>query len=229
MIPEDWEKPAVQDGMRRMLALRAARVEAGERAIGWKLGFGAPSSLEKFDLSGPLVGFLIESALHRPGSHVSVEGWQHPVAEPELAVHIAEDIPAGSTDIDDAILGFAAAIELADVYPPPGDIAEVLGGNIYHRAVITDLDRTQLVSVRDLRATVHSGDEVVAEVSDLEALTGDLYRVIGHCADLLAASGEILRAGDIVIAGSVIPPVLLSPGDILVFEVDGLPDVSVRV
>lgn len=229
MIPQDWEKPAVQDGMRRMLELRAARIDAGERAIGWKLGFGAPSFLEKFDLSGPLVGFLIESALHQSGAHVPIEGWQHPVAEPELAVHIGEDIPPGSNDIDGAIVGLAAAIELADVHPPPGDIAEVLAGNIYHRAVITDLSHIERLTVGGLRARVTSGGDVVAEVADLEALTGDLHRIIGHCADLLAVAGEPLRGGDIVIAGSVIPPVLLKPGDTFVFEVDGLPDVAVHV
>ena len=229
MTSRDWEKPAVQDGMRRMLELRAARIDAEDRAIGWKLGLGAPSSLEKFDLAGPLVGFLSESALHEPGALLSIEGWQRPVAEPELAVHISEDIPPGSRDIGKAILGLAAAIELADVNPPPDDIADVLGGNIYHRAVVTDVSHIERVPVGELRARVVSGVDVVAEIADLEAQTGDLYTIIGHCADLLAAAGEVLRAGDIVIAGSVIPPVPMKPGDSFRFEVDGLPDVAVRV
>lgn len=228
MSPADWERPAVRDGMRRMLDLRAARLDAGEQPIGWKLGFGAPSSLEKFGLSGPLVGFLTDRTLHQPGSRLSIEGWKRPVAEPELAVHIAEDIPDGSNDIAGAIQGIAAAVELADVDPPPEDIAEVLGGNIYHRAVITDVAAFRSVSVGRLRARVVIGGDVVG-IEDLEELTGELHRILGHCADLLGAAGETLRAGDIVIAGSVIPPVLLHPDLTFEFEVDGLPRVSVRV
>ncbi len=229
MILPDWEKDEVRDGMRRMLELRAARIAGGERPIGWKLGFGAPASLEKFGLSGPLVGFLTDVALHPSGSLVSVVGWTHPVAEPELMVHIGEDIPAGSSDVGGALAGIAAAIELADVHPPPESIAEVLGGNIYHRAVITDREVVENVAVGHLKGRVVSDGQAIAEVTDLEELTGSLITIIGHCAELLAAYGEMLRAEDIVIAGSVIPPVRLEPGATFTFEVDGLPGVSVRV
>lgn len=228
MTPRDWENSDVRLGMRRMLELRARRIDAGERPIGWKLGFGAPSSLEKFGLTGPLVGFLTDAALHQPGSQVSVQGWTQPVAEPELAVHIGEDMSDGSGDIGGAITGIAAAIELADVDPPPQDIAEVLSGNIYHRAVITDVAATRVVPVDRLRARVVSDGEAV-EVENLEELTGGLYSIIGHCADLLAAAGESLRAGDIVIAGSVVPPVRLRPGVEFEFQVAGFPSISVHV
>ena len=228
MIPRDWDNPGVRDGMRRMLEGRAARIEAGERPIGWKLGFGAPRSLEKFGLSGPLVGFLTEATFHRPGSKVSIEGWAHAVAEPELAVHIGEAIHAGSGNVGSAIRGITPAIELADVDPPPEEVAEVLGGNIFHRAVLTEVADLRDVAASELRARVVTHEGVV-EVDDLEEITGELHSIIGHCAELLAAAGEELRAGDIVIAGSVIPPVSLRPGTEFGFQVDGFPDISVRV
>lgn len=229
MTPPDWRKPELRDGMRRMLQLRAARLDAGERPIGWKLGFGAPISLQKFGLSGPLVGFLTDAGLHRPGAVVSVEGWSHPVAEPELAVHLGEDVPPGSVDIGRAIAGITTAIELADVHPPPQDIEDVLGANIYHRAVITDIRDAKDVDMEGLTGRIISGGEPVTDVGDLEGLTGGLHRIIAHCADLLGAAGERLRAGDFVIAGSVIPPVRLQPGIEFEFEVDGLAGVSVLV
>jgi len=229
VTPADWEDTRVRSGIGRMLALRAERLAAGERAIGWKLGFGAPASLQRFGLSGPLVGFLTDARLHDPRSTVSCAGWENPVAEPEIAVHIGADVhPA---DVPSAISGLGAAIELANVHPPPDDLAEVLAGNIYHQAVILGApDPTRAGGVRDgLRALVDQGGVEVADSRDLEALTGDLIAVVGHAAALLAAAGERLSAGDVVIAGSVVPPLPIHPGEEIVYELAPLPPISVRV
>ncbi len=229
MRTTDWNNPKVREGMKRMLDLRSLRIEAGERPIGWKLGFGAPASLSKFGLSGPLVGFVTDANLHPSGAVVSVEGWHNPVAEPEIAVQIGEDVSLGSGRVAEAIAGVAAAIELADVHPPPEDIVDVLGGNIFHRAVITDIDRSYNTAVSDLRGRVELSGLELVETSDVEALTGDVVSVIGHCADLLALAGAGLRAGEVVIAGSIIPPVALEPGNEVRFELAPLPEVSVEV
>ncbi len=94
--------------------------------------------------------------------------------------------------------------------------------------MLTDVADVRDVAAGQLRARVVT-DEGVVEVDDLEEITGELHSIVGHCAELLAAAGEELRAGDIVIAGSVIPPVKLRPGDRFEFQVDGFPDISVRV
>jgi 2-keto-4-pentenoate hydratase len=44
---------------------------------------------------------------------------------------------------------------------------------------------------------------------DPEAATGKLVDIVRHVADVLAAFGERLARGDIVIAGSVLPPALI--------------------
>ena len=53
----------------------------------------------------------------------------------------------------------------------------------------------------------------VAQASDLEANTGDLVDLARHVADVLAAFGERLRAGEIIICGSVVPPLFTEPHD----------------
>jgi 2-keto-4-pentenoate hydratase len=46
---------------------------------------------------------------------------------------------------------------------------------------------------------------------------------------VLAAFGETLRAGEIIITGSVVPPIVLDPGEqTLAFEVDPIGDVKVQ-
>lgn len=230
MTAPDWENNAVRRGMERLLAQRSDVLESGGRTIGWKLGFGAPAWLEKFDLSGPLLGFLPESRSHLPGAMVSCEGWVRAVAEPEIAVHIGRDVDDPSRAAE-AVSGLGAAIELADVDPPPEDLEETLAGNIFHRAVILgEPDRgLSLDDIGLLRARVHVDGAEVADTTDLETLTGNLGDILGHAAALLAAAGERLRAGEVVIAGSVVPPIEISPGSEVNYELSPLAPVTVRV
>ncbi len=231
MIPADWNRPELVEGTHRMLRERQRAIDAGDRAIGWKLGFGAPASLERFGLHAPLVGFLIGSRVREPGSTVSCAGWKGPVAEPELAVHIGRDLGPEDDDVAGAISGLAPAIELADVDPPPEDLVEVLAGNIFHRAVVFGESGPDTIggAHAGLEARVTRDGVELARTGDLDALTGDLFTVIGHTARLLAAAGERLRAGDVVITGSIVPPIGIEPGQEIRFELAPLPAIRVRV
>lgn len=54
-------------------------------------------------------------------------------------------------------------------------------------------------------ARVTSDGAGVGATDDPTALTGDLLEVVAHVADILAAFGETLRAGEVAITGAVSP------------------------
>jgi len=58
----------------------------------------------------------------------------------------------------------------------------------------------------------------MANTSELEALTGELIAIVGHVANLLAHFGETLRAGQIIIAGSITPPIWVGAGESIGFS-----------
>ena len=128
--------------------------------------------------------------------------------EPEIAVHLAHDVEGDAThdDVQAAVGGLSAAIELADVDVTPRDPEPILAGNIYHRHVLlgpVDKGRTTAEGVQG--RLLRDGEEIAATDTP-EAATGQLDEVVRLTAELLAASGERLRAGDVVITGSVAPP-----------------------
>jgi 2-keto-4-pentenoate hydratase len=97
---------------------------------------------------------------------------------------------------------------LAEIVFEPENVEEILAGNIFHRAVILgqpDYTRAEARLV-GLNAEVTVDGVPTASTSNLERLTGEIVPIIGSLADLLARSGEALRAGDLVITGSVVPP-----------------------
>jgi 2-keto-4-pentenoate hydratase len=228
-----WEDPRVARGMRAQLELRKKRLEGGDQALGWKVGFGAPVMQELLKISGPLVGFLTRNARVQSGDGVSFAGWAKPVAEPEIAVHIGRDVPAGAdhATASAAIAGISPAIELVDLYAPPEDPERILAGNIYQRHVVlggAGPARTGAGSDGLTCRIIRRGAES-ARTSNPQGNTGEWVGIVRHVADVLAAFGEKLSAGEIIITGSVVPPLTIEPGeDRIAFEVDPVGSVSVR-
>jgi 2-keto-4-pentenoate hydratase len=221
--------------MEAQLKTLRARRTAGEKSIGWKVGFGAPAIMRQLGITAPLVGFLTGRARVEDGATVSLAGWKKPVFEPEIAVHLDADVPGGS-DLEAAkraIAGIGPAIELADLSqaPTPDTLEAVVAGNIYNRNVIVGpCDRSRADARFDgLTARISRRGAEVAKTTDLTANTGDPIWLVRHVADLLAAFGERLQASEFIILGSVVPPLFLEAADDRVaFHVDPIGSVSAQ-
>lgn len=225
--------PAVRSGLQRLLEKRRELVGSGARPLGWKAAFGSSQAKQRLGLPHLLAGFLTDRTVLPSGVTVSVRGWRRPVAEPEVAVRLGQDVlPDSSPEaVAAAVTGMAPAIELVDPdRAPEEDLEAVLAGNIFHRYAVVGHMRT-VPFTGSLAGTVgrvfRNGGES-AGVEDLEAFPGRVVDVLGEMARVLASVGERLRAGDLVICGSVIPPLSLEPADRSVeFELAGLGRVAV--
>src|SRR5262249_12046624 len=204
-----WEDARVVRGLRTQLEMRRKRLAGGDAPLGWKVGFAAPDMLKRLGISGPLVGFLTRNALVRSGATVSLAGWTKPVAEPEIAVHLGRDVLAGADHAaaEAAIAGISPAIELVDLTAPPEDPERILGGNIYQRHVVLSGETRARAgaAAHGLMCRVKRRGNEFARTDDPQANTGRWIDIVRHVADLLAACGERLRSGRIIITGSAAP------------------------
>jgi 2-keto-4-pentenoate hydratase len=227
-----WDDPRIKSGMQQQLRWRRELMAAGKKPLGWKLAFGGPGALERLHINAPLVGFLMAEAVVASGSTVAFAGWKKPAAEPELTVYLGKDLTAGADrqTIMKAIAGLGPAIELADVDHPSDDVEGTLACNIYQRHVILGpCDATRAGgSFEGLKAHVFRNDAEMANSSDFEALTGELISIVGHVANLLAEFGESLRAGQIIIAGSITPPIWVQPGESIGFHLEPLQPIFIN-
>lgn len=229
-----WEDPRIARGMTAQLAKRRDRIAAGERPLGWKVGLGAPASMQKLGLQAPVVGFLMQRALLLSGSTVSLQGWAKPVAEAEIAVRMMRDLPGGTTAeaAAAAVKEIFPAIELADLdpVPTPDNLDAVLEGNIYQRHVVLCGNTRPGGSVADLISRVTRRSAEFARTTDPEALTGKLADIVALVANTLAAYGEKLAGGDVIITGSITPPIFLEADETeLAHALDPIGEVSVNL
>ena len=226
-----WDDPRIAQGMQRQSALRAQRLQAGAKLIGWKVGFGAPAAMQKLKLTGPLVGFLLDQAVLPSGASVSLGGWHKPVAEPEIAILLGRDVGG---DADDAaaraaVAALAPALEIADADGPMDDVEAILAGNIFQRHVIVGPRDSSRAGARldGLSGRVDRSGQAVAVPADLQANTGDLIAIVRQVAAVAAQFADGLRAGQFIIAGSVTPPLFVAAKEVVSFELAPVGTVSV--
>lgn len=227
-----WNDERIARGMTAQLARRRELLNAGIEPLGWKLAFGSPAAMSRLRITAPLVGFLMRSALVPSGSTLSIARWTKPAAEPELAMYLGKDLHANSdrSEVMRAIAALGPAIEVADIDHPSEDVEGTLARNIYQRHIILgrkDAGRAKGI-IPGLTARVAQNSCEIANTNDLEALTSALIEILRHLADLLAAAGELLRAGQIVIAGSITPPIWVRPREEIIFHLDPIDMISVR-
>ncbi len=114
---------------------------------------------------------------------------------------------------DGRIASVAPALELVDLDLPFDRLEPILAGDIFHRGVIFGPETT-LDACENLQVTVTTAADG-AELAQ-GTLTEDPATTLEAVRTFLAAHGVALEPGHRVIAGSLIPPLPVTPGANLV-------------
>lgn len=194
----------------------AARLARGERVVGWKLGYTSLVMREQMGVDAPNFGPLTDAMLIADGAAVPVSMTQ-PRVEPEVALRFASDVAAGAdrAAVLAAVGSAHAALEVVD---------SVWTG---YRFTLEDntADGSSAAGVvlgPELPLDLIADVEVTLLVDGEPAGTGRGSDASGHPADgvvwlveQLAARGEHLRAGDVVITGGLTRAAPLESGSVI--------------
>lgn len=228
------DDPRIVAGMAAQGQLRESRLAAGERRVGWKAGLGTAQAMEKASIAAPLTGFLTNASLASGMTRtdgLSIDDWRNAKLEPEVAVRIGTDLPAGAdrqTALA-AISGAAPAIEIVDL-GDPSDIEQVLAENLFHRAFLfgpfNDVSGADLGAAR--LTVTQDGSEPQTGIDPATAL-GDLVDVVRAVADQVALADDTLRKGDVVMTGSVVPAIAIAGGERFEVTLPGTGSVTLQI
>ena len=173
-------------------------LDAGADRVGWKIGLNVPDIQRKLGLSESVIGHLTTATQLEDGASFDGAAATELRVEPEVALHMG----AGGE-----IAGYGAAIEIVDTGNPPADAEGIVAANIFHRGFI--LAEAQPAMPAGLEAEVRVDEELRASGEAPPHFTD----VVGLVGRLLGEAGEELRAGDVIIAGSLTPPQPVRPGE----------------
>ena len=192
---------ALSRGMRALLERRDAELDGGAALVGWKIGFNSPAIQQHFGLTEAVVGYLVDTGVRPDGATVPVGGWSAPAVEVEVAIRVGRR---------GEVAGLAPALELVDLDLPFDDLEPILAGNVFQRGVVFGAE-VPGVDPWAVRVTVTKNGDVVAQ----GRVTEDPAITTVFVGSFLAAHGAALEPGQRIIAGSMVVPIPVAPGDAL--------------
>ncbi|MEU5138923.1 fumarylacetoacetate hydrolase family protein [Streptomyces sp. NPDC021139] len=221
-------------GVQRLNAERG--LVAGRRVAGRKIGLTSPAVQTQLGVDQPDFGTLFADMAVPDGGTVTAGRLIQPKVEAEVALVLGADLPHRDCTVADVIRAtdFAlAALEIVDSRIADWDITivdtvadnassglYVLGGTPVPLSGL-DLRAVRMTMTRDGSA------EPVSEGTGADCLGGPL-NAAAWLASTLAAAGDPLRAGDVVLTGALGPMAVASPGDRFEARISQLGRISVR-
>jgi 2-keto-4-pentenoate hydratase len=205
---------------------------------GFKIGATAKRMQEYLGLSGPAAGFMSTGGLRRSGATLRFADFLRPGVECELAVRLGRDLPPGPCSLEQAAAAvgdLVAGIELVENRYT--DLALVgtptmIGDQVYHgAAIIGELGSSDW---HDLDVAKLRGRLIVDGHQRDEGVGADLMGHPFNCLAWLAGSSVAeafggLKAGQVVMLGSVTPPIWLTEPATVTVAFDALPPVQVTL
>ncbi len=215
VLPPSARPSTLAEGIAAQVAL--AQLSDSAAPAGFKIGATAARMQVYLGLDGPAAGFMARAGLHGSGSTLAFDTFFQPGIECELAVHLSQDLPPGAYTPDEAAAAvdlLMTAIEVVENrYGHLGDFGtpSLVADQVFHAAAILgppipDWHYLDLASIR--------GEVWINGLMMGEGTGGDLLGHPMRALAWLAASPEAaafggLRAGQIIMLGSVCPPIWL--------------------
>jgi len=207
-------------------------VVGDRRVVGIKLGMTSKVKRDALGIREPVYGRITEDMLVPPGQPITVAELIHPRAEPELALVVGRPIPPGA-DVAAVLAAIDAvypAIEVADSrYAEPFRLVDSVADNAgAARVVLGDQPRKpgDLVDLHVLGCVFSHPDGF--ETAAGGAAMGHPAAALAWLAGALAARGDRIEPGTVVLTGGLTAAVPLRVGERLTAEFDGLGPVEVR-
>ena len=199
--------------------------------VGYKIGCTSAVMQQYLNIPHPCAGSVFAKGVHDSGVSLRSDDFVRVGVECEIAVRLGQDLPAAQApftadSVARAIEAYHPAIEIVDeryVDWQSLGAATLVADDFYAAGCVLGAPVARS-AVPDLLKVVGR-----AIINDVEVSRGTGADVLGHphnplawLANHLAADGRGLRAGQIVLTGSLVKTIWLNAGDKVTMELSGL-------
>ncbi|WP_300007678.1 fumarylacetoacetate hydrolase family protein [Pseudonocardia sp.] len=205
---------------------RVLRDAAGP-LVGWKLGVTSRAKQAQVGVSSPVFGFLAGANALDIGEPLETSALIQPRCEPEIVFVLGRDLAGPhvtAADVVSASSGVAVGIEVLDsrYRDYKFTMADVVADNTSAgRFVVGTPVPTAGIDLRLVGVVLEKNGELVATASGAASL-GHPAAAVAWMVRTMAADGEGLVAGDVVLSGGLTAAVPVGPGDMVVASIDRL-------
>jgi 2-oxopent-4-enoate/cis-2-oxohex-4-enoate hydratase len=225
----------VDDAYKISLEILARREADGERVIGKKIGVTSKAVQDMLGVDQPDFGFLTDRMQVGEGALITIRGnLVAPRAEAEIAFILKDDLLGpGVTDEDvlAATEAVCACFEIVDSRIENWNIkiADTVADNASCGIFVLGNRRVdpRELDLPNLKCEVFKNGLLISEGYG-RAVQGSPLTAVSWLANTLGAYGVPLKAGEVILSGSLVPLEPAVPGDVFVTKIDKLGTASIR-
>jgi len=225
---------SIEDAYGVQQRLNARRIDAGERVIGKKIGVTSKAVMDMLGVYQPDFGLLTDAMVYNDGDAIPARSLIQPKAEGEIAFILKQDLQGpgiSAADVLAATEGVMACFEIVDsrirdwkirIQDTVADNAScgvfVLGDRLIDPRHV-DLNTCGMVFEKN--------GEIVGTGAGAAAL-GAPANAVAWLANTMGRLGLSLKAGEVILSGSLAAMVPVKAGDNLRVTIGGIGGCSVR-
>jgi 2-keto-4-pentenoate hydratase len=211
------------------------RAECGD-AVGYKVGLTSAAMQTFCGIDHPIAGVVLASRVRRSGTTVRVGDFGRLGLEFEIAVRIKSDIAVAATPHTAATIaphvdGVCAAVELVDDRGADYaklDVRSLVADNSWNAGIVLSDFAAAWPNLEAARGTARKDGAPIGEGYGRDILDHP-FNSVAWLAGQLARRGEALKAGQVVMTGSMMKTVFPPDSGSYRFDIEGLGAVEVRV
>jgi 2-keto-4-pentenoate hydratase len=215
--------------------VRLLRSEHGD-TVGYKVGLTSETMQKFCGIGHPIAGVVLATRAHRSGATVRRAEFGRLGLEFEIAVRIKSDVPATDMPYTAAMIqphigGVCAAIELVDDRSADYsnlDVLALVADNSWNGGIVLGDFAPKWPDLEGVLGTATKDNVAIGEGHGRDIL-GHPFNSVAWLATHLASRGENLRAGQVVMTGSVMKTVFPMEDAVYGFSLNGIGNISVDV
>lgn len=222
----------VADGYAIRREVDLLRMIDGAVPVGRKVGLATRQLMLRSGLEEPFWSYVFSTGEVPDGSTIELRNYIQPKIEAEVAIVLGEDLDDPDLTPEAALAAISAfrpAIEIVDVRTGGWDnlVSEAIADSGLNAGFVLGPSAPNDGSINPDAITVRmrSSSSSPSPLGRSSELAGGPLGILVWLAKKLLESGEPLRAGEVVLTGTLTPPVLLEPGQSYTAEFAGFGNV----
>lgn len=224
----------IEDAYQVQQRMVARRLEAGERSVGKKIGVTSKAVMDMLGVHQPDFGWLLDGMLYNEGQAIEAATLIQPKAEGEIAFLLKRDLQGPgvtATEVLAATEGVMACFEIVDsrIRDWKIKIQDTVADNASCGVFVLGdrLVDPRRVDLNTCGMVLEKNGEIVATGAGAAAL-GAPANAVAWLANTLGRLGIGLKAGEVILSGSLAAMVPAKAGDNLRVTIGGIGACSVR-
>ncbi|MCB5174273.1 2-keto-4-pentenoate hydratase [Microvirga lenta] len=215
--------------------VRRLRERNNADIAGYKIGLTSPRMQTMCGIPHPIGGSVLRNRVHASGGKAVLSDFVHLGVECEIAVRIGRDLsdghlPSTVGEMAEAIAGIAPALELVEDRQADYkslDMLTLVADNSWNAGVVLGEFRESWPDLEAVEGVVERNGEVLDRGHGRDVMGHPFVPLLWLCRHL-AKRGNTLRAGDIVMTGSMTPTYFPSSDESIRFSLGSLGAVEYR-